>query len=149
LALAQVLFKHGITSFNGYQVQPGQDWQVEWFGIMPECKVALIILSPEYFHSPICVKECLELVKQGELGGGGGIVIIPVQFGMPDTKGRFLGDDMESIKAANLLKQRIKNVLPPPDQGSFTDKWEVNCEILVNRIHVVLDEIATKKTVVR
>jgi hypothetical protein len=132
LALAQVLAKNGITSFNGYQVKAGQDWQEEWYGIMPECKIGIILLSPEYFQSKACVQECLELVKQKK------IKLLPLQFGMPNTTGRFLGEEPSDIKAANMFKLKIKNVLPPPDQGSFDADWEGNARKLVRRIKEML-----------
>jgi len=136
-AIAHVLNRFGFTSFNGYQVKAGQNWQKEWYGIMPQAKIAIIILSPEYFESEACRKECLELIMNNT------IKLIPIQFGMPNMKGYFLGDDVEQIKAANILKQRILNVLPPPDQGSFKDNWEKNCQAMINRIKELLPDTVT------
>ena len=75
-AIANVLRKNGITSFNGYQVKPGEDWQTKWYGKMPRAKLCVLILSEEYFTSTACADECFEVLKQK-----GRVIPLPVQFG--------------------------------------------------------------------
>ena len=132
-AIANVILKNGISSFNGYMVEPGQDWQVEWYGNLPEAKVAILIMSPEYFDSIPCREECTALVKLK-----GKVVPLPLQFGMPKMSGRFLGTEREQIKIGNLIKQRINNHLPPPDQGPFDRNFEGNAKDLVTMVKQIL-----------
>jgi hypothetical protein len=127
-AIANVLRKNGITSFNGYQVKSGDHWQDQWYGNMPEAKVCILILSPEYFDSGPCRDECSAVLKQKS------VFPLPVQFGMPDMSGHFLGETSEQVRMANLLNQRIGNVLPPPDKGVFSDNFEQHAETLVRRV---------------
>ena len=75
-AIANVLRRNGITSFNGYQVKPGEDWQTKWYGKMPEAKLCVLVLSEEYFTSKACVDECLEVLKQKNK-----VISLPIQFG--------------------------------------------------------------------
>ena len=92
-AIANVLREAGIDSFNGYMVAGGEDWQLEWFGFLPEAKVCILILSPdEYFKSKACVNECWEALKAE------GVEILPIQFGLPNMSGRFLGTSPQKIK---------------------------------------------------
>ena len=74
-AIANVLRKNGITSFNGYQVRPGEDWQAKWYGKMPEAKLCVLVLSKEYFKSKACVNECFEVLKNRK------VIPLPIQFG--------------------------------------------------------------------
>ena len=132
-AIANVLRKNNITSFNGKQVKPGENWQEKWYGKMPEAKICVLILSEEYFTSQSCITECLEAVKQQ-----GKIDVLPIQFGTPNMSGDFLGTSTKDKEKANIIKQRILNWLPPPDQGRFQDNFERNAKALVLRICVIL-----------
>ena len=46
--IANFLKKHGIASFNGKQVEVGEDWMQKWLGKMPEADVCL---APRQAHS--------------------------------------------------------------------------------------------------
>ena len=52
--------------------------------------------------------------------------------------GDFLGPSTENKKKANLVKQRINNWLPPPDQGRFQDNFEKNAHAMITRIRQLL-----------
>ena len=43
--IANFLKKHGIASFNGKQVEVGEDWMQKWLGKMPEADVCLALLA--------------------------------------------------------------------------------------------------------
>ena len=116
-ALANVLRENGITSFNGYQVEAGDNWQEAFYGRLPEAQVAILVLSPEYFASDACVKECATILRESK------IKIVPVQFGMPNIQGHFLGEGDDEIMLANLIKSKLGNVYPPPDQGGFHENF--------------------------
>lgn len=109
-AIANVLREAGIDSFNGYMVAGGEDWQDEWFGMLGEAKMCILMLSPEYFQSPACVKECATALKTE------GIKILPIQFGLPEMGGRFLGKSPPEIKLVRdsppLPRRRCASPLP-------------------------------------
>jgi hypothetical protein len=44
-------------SLHNWQVTGGANWQQEWFGVLPECKVLVVMLSKSYFASAACVEE--------------------------------------------------------------------------------------------
>ena len=52
--------------------------------------------------------------------------------------GDFLGLSTDKIEQANLIKQRINNWLPPPDQGRFQDNFEQNAHAMITRIRQLL-----------
>ena len=58
--------------------------------------------------------------------------------GLPDMSGNFLGPSVEQKEQANLIKQRIGNWLPPPDQGHFQDNFEMNAQSMIVRIYQLL-----------
>lgn len=131
-AVANGLHRAGITSFNGYQVPAGHNWQKEWFGVLPECDVLVLMLSKSYFKSEACIKE---LEKACDIG----TPMIPIYLEEVDISGYFLGSTSEQKKTAHYLRQSISgNSLPPPDQGHFqgsgTADFERNMEMLVKTI---------------
>lgn len=130
--IANVLKQGGISSFNGYQVTGGGDWQEEWYGTLPETSVLLPLFSPQYFGSGPCTNEVLTGLKQS------GLAVIPINFGLPSMKGHFLGEGKDNIKKANLIKQRLGNCVPPPDQGTFDDNFQANATALVKLVRDIL-----------
>ena len=131
-AVANVLRENGITSFNGCQVKAGENWQEGWYGRMSKAQAAILLLSPEYFDSDSCVQECSAILKSG-------MKAFPVQYGMPDTKGDFLGDENDKVLTAGLIKQKLGNVYPPPDQGSFHDDFPSHAKRLMELVSEKLD----------
>jgi len=112
-AVANGLREAGVTSFNGYQVTGGQDWQVEWFGVLPECDVLIVMLSQSYFKSEACVNELVAACKARK-------PIIPIYLEKVDVSGSFLGPGTPQRKMANFIRPHIQgNCVPPPDQGFF------------------------------
>eukprot|EP00041_Stephanoeca_diplocostata_P013926 m.249210 g.249210 ORF g.249210 m.249210 type:complete len:358 (+) comp19516_c1_seq5:279-1352(+) len=114
-ALANELKKHGITTFNGYQVRGGEDWQLKWFGKLPKAKSVVVMLSRTFFTSRACVNELHQAVSQRKN-------IIPIFLDdvsvAPDVN--FLGDDDEDIELANFLRTAVgTNRVPPPNEGVF------------------------------
>ena len=133
-AMCNLCRAHNITSFNGYMVKAGEDWQLEWYGLMPEAKVVVLILSPEYFASKNCVKECVTTLRTKSADQ-----ILPVQFGLPNMRGRFLGEGRDEIKSANVIRQRIGNAIPPPDQGTFADDFPKHGAAFIKRLREMLE----------
>ena len=78
--------------------------------------------------------EVLEIQMKGPLKLEGKVAAIPVQFGSPNTSGHFLGESVNEVQDANLIKLRLNNWLPPPDRGTFQDNFEANAERLIARI---------------
>ena len=64
-AIANILKDAGITSFHGYMVRGGDQWEEEWFGIMPSAKFGVVMISEAFLKSKPCVKELRALLKQG------------------------------------------------------------------------------------
>ena len=131
-AVANILKDAGITSFHGYIVEAGQDWEKKWFGKMPRAKVGVVMLSEAFFKSGPCKEELLALIKKGH-------PIIPVVFDMSAHKAMkgdtFLGTDADSIEDANFLKTKMTgNSLPPPDQGVFQTNFDANAAELVKLV---------------
>jgi hypothetical protein len=110
-ALANALRESELPSFNGYQVSGGRDWQLEWFGVLPECQVLVVMLSRSYFKSAACVAELMEACRIGK-------PMIPIYLEDVDISGYFLGTTPEQKKTANFIRKSISgNRVPPPDQG--------------------------------
>jgi hypothetical protein len=131
-AVANALREAGITSFNGYQVTGVQDWQEEWFGVLPECPLLVVMLSKSYFKSPACVAELKAACKSGK-------PMIPIYLDKVDISSYFLGTSVEEKKAANYIRHHIDgNCVPPPDQGFFqgrgTADFQRNIDMLVGAI---------------
>ena len=133
-AIANVLRQHGITSFNGLQVEAGENWQVGWYGRKTQAKLAIIMLSPEYFGSSACAEECKAIVTSK-------IKVIPIQYGMPNTKGNFLGDQEDEIMVAGLIKVKMGNCFPRPDQGGFNDDFPTHAKRLIELVSKKLEDI--------
>ena len=74
--IANFMKKHGIASFNGKQVEVGEDWMQKWLGKMPESDVCLAMLGPEYFASGPCKEELYATAREG-------IPILPIIFETP------------------------------------------------------------------
>eukprot|EP00037_Helgoeca_nana_P012272 m.111242 g.111242 ORF g.111242 m.111242 type:complete len:599 (-) comp21360_c0_seq14:103-1899(-) len=131
-AVANGLRAAGITSFNGYQVTGGENWQQEWFGVLPECEVLVVMLSKSYFPSEACVHELKEACSQRKR-------IIPIYLEEVDISLAFLGQSTQRIKAANFIRPFVSgNCVPPPDQGVFqghgADDFQRNMATLVKTI---------------
>ena len=62
------------------------------------------------------------------------VEILPVQFGMPSMSRGFIGESKTEVKQGNLIKSRVGNCLPPPDQGGFHENWERNAATLVEKL---------------
>jgi hypothetical protein len=133
-AVANALRKEGITSYNGLMVTDG-NWQEKWYGKMDTAKIAIIMLSDEYWKSTACKEELLTLVKKGK------IKKMILRFDVWQLGGHFLGDDEDSVDQAALIKNKLDtNCLPKPDTypdkpgGMFQDDFAGNMEELVKRI---------------
>eukprot|EP00035_Acanthoeca_spectabilis_P017385 m.362309 g.362309 ORF g.362309 m.362309 type:complete len:344 (+) comp16649_c1_seq9:5068-6099(+) len=118
--VAGTLEANGISVFHGEKVQPGDDWQVEWFGRILRCRVAIVMLSQSYFRSKSCSDELIALLKSN-------IKIIPVIVGSGVKKTMrksFLGESPEQKMRANYIRARLTmNWLPAPqdNHGIFDD----------------------------
>ena len=75
----------------------------------------------------------------------GRVIPLPVQFGMPNMSADFLGPSTENKEQANLIKLRIKNWLPPPDQGRFQDNFEKNARAMIARINELIHRADVEK----
>ena len=62
--IANFLKQNGITSFNGKQVEAGQDWMQKWLGKMPEADVCLAMISGPYFESEPCKEEIYKTARE-------------------------------------------------------------------------------------
>ena len=62
--IANFLKKHGIASFNGKQVEVGEDWMQKWLGKMPEADVCLALISGPYFESGPCKEEIYKTARE-------------------------------------------------------------------------------------
>lgn len=112
-AVANGFRKAKITSFNGYQVIGGENWQMAWFGVLPECKMVVVMLSKSYFTSKACIHELVEACSQRK-------PMIPIYLEDVDISGYFLGSSPEQKMQANFIRPFIsRNCVPPPDKGRF------------------------------
>jgi len=119
-ALAHELEKHDVDTFNGYQVTGGANWMVEFFSMIPECKVLVAMFSKSYFESEACIKELIGALMQGK-------PVIPIFLEEVNMVGHFLGEEVQQIKNANFINtQVVGNCIPPPDQGFFPGKGTVD-----------------------
>mmetsp|Transcript_25616 Transcript_25616/g.67136 ORF Transcript_25616/g.67136 Transcript_25616/m.67136 type:complete len:393 (+) Transcript_25616:1536-2714(+) len=116
LALVNELKLHGITTFNGYQVSGGKNWQAEFFGVLPESKVVVAMISKRYWRSTACIAELKAALLHKK-------PVIPLYLEEAPRKGHFLGESVEQIKDANLINTFMdRNCVPPLDQGFFMGK---------------------------
>eukprot|EP00039_Didymoeca_costata_P006790 m.93239 g.93239 ORF g.93239 m.93239 type:complete len:178 (+) comp13393_c0_seq1:163-696(+) len=147
LATARELkFEHQIESFNGYQVEGGEDWQQRWFGVLgdPDCKIVVAMLSRAYFKSPACIEEIKKAVSEKKY-------TIPVYLediaDIIDT--HFLGTDINARMDAGYLRVNVlrQNLIPPKDQGWFPGadigQFKQNVKMLAERIQDVLGTSST------
>merc|ERR1711935_169068 len=106
--------EHSIDTFNGYQVPSGENWMTVYFGMIPECKVLVAMMSKSYFKSEACLEELRAAIEQQK-------PVIPVFLEAVDTTGHFLGETRDQVMLANLIRVKVlsKNCVPPPDQGFF------------------------------
>lgn len=114
-------------------VKGGDNWQETWFGVMPETKVAIVMLSEAFFQSEACVDEMAAILKEPGLSKR----VIPVFVSPIDmSKGSdFLGSSKSEKRQANFFRTKIDgNCIPPPDEGLFQDNWERNVELLSKRV---------------
>jgi hypothetical protein len=112
-ALSNGLTDHSIDCFNGYMVTGGDNWQDEWFGLLPESKCVVAMLSKSYFRSGACIEEILAACRLRK-------PVIPIYVEPVDISGRFLGENYDQVKQANFLRPFLSgNCIPPPDQGMF------------------------------
>jgi hypothetical protein len=148
-ALSNELRQAGITTFNGYMVKGGQDWQEKWFGHLPMAKICVAMMSSSYFGSQACIDEIKAACSEK-------IHIIPVFLEHADMRVGFLGPDEESIIRGNFLRTRLSgNCIPPPDkgffQGSNASDFKRNCRLLATEIKRVLqtmtDNLSSPKMV--
>ena len=120
-------------------VEAGQNWQLEWYGVLPEAKVVIVMLSRAFFKSKACVKELITALSQNKY-------VIPLYLEDVPLKGSFLGETPKQKKEANFIKMKLLsgNCIPPPDQGHFpgqgADDFLRNAETLVDRIQHVTDD---------
>ena len=56
-AAANYLKDRGITSFNGYMTEGGEDWKEAWYGRLSEAKIVLVMVSEMYWRSTNCIDE--------------------------------------------------------------------------------------------
>ena len=127
--LANHLRSHGIASFNGKQVEPGEDWMQKWLGKMPEAEVCIAMLSGPYFNSGPCKAELYATARED-------IPILPVIFETPPPlKKGFFGTSDDEREKGNFVKAKIGNFLPTPDLGLFQDNWEAYGEFKPEEVH--------------
>jgi hypothetical protein len=120
-------------------VKGGQDWQKEWFGLLPESKVVVLMMSKSFLESAACMKELEAAIKTE-------IPIIPVYLEKVNMYGHYLGESEQNIKDAHFFRANLTgNAIPPVDQGFFQtgdpdpktfdkDHWERNMDTLAARI---------------
>ena len=126
--VANHLRSHGIASFNGKQVEPGEDWMQKWLGKMPEADVCIALLSPDYFKSGPCKKEIFCAARQGKH-------IIPVIFETPPPmKKGYFGKSVDEREKGNFVLQELGNWLPPPEEGLFQDNFERNLAKCIEQV---------------
>mmetsp|Transcript_25032 Transcript_25032/g.65265 ORF Transcript_25032/g.65265 Transcript_25032/m.65265 type:complete len:293 (+) Transcript_25032:2-880(+) len=111
-ALVNEFKKHGIESFNGAQVEAGEDWVIEYIGALAEAKVLISMISKTYWKSAACMDELRDGLKMGKK-------VIHVFLEDAPADGHFLGETKDQINLANFVKTRLGNCFPPPDKGFF------------------------------
>ena len=93
--IANFLKKHGIASFNGKQVEVGEDWMQKWLGKMPEADVCLALISGPYFESGPCKEEIYKTAREK-------IPILPIIFETPPPlKKGFFGTSVDERENAS------------------------------------------------
>ena len=105
--VANFLKKNGIASFNGKQVEAGQDWMQKWLGKMPDADVCLAMISADYFASGPCKEEIYETTRKG-------IPILPIIFETPPPQRRRRRKEKKENKSNNnsLFARDLASVRP-------------------------------------
>jgi len=141
-AAANYLKDRGITSFNGYMTEGGEDWKEAWYGRLSEAKLVLVMVSEMYWRSELCIDELVTACREKDSR-----YIIPVFLTLsPDSmmKRGFLGPADEQIQRGNFIKTRIAgNAIPSIDQGSFAETdalFQRNLELLASKAEELCDE---------
>ena len=91
--IANFMKKHGISSFNGKQVEAGEDWMQKWLGKMPEADVCLAMISGPYFESEPCKEEIYKTAREK-------IPILPIIFETPPPLSAPLHSPPKLVKRA-------------------------------------------------
>lgn len=118
--IANFLKENGIASFNGKQVESGEDWMQKWLGKLPDAKVCIAMLSPSYFESGPCKEEIYRAMRLDD----DDVVVLPIIFEKPPPlKKGYFGSSVVERERGNFVAQKIGNFLPTPDQGLFQDNW--------------------------
>ena len=95
--IANFLKKHGIASFNGKQVEAGEDWMQKWLGKMPEADVCLALISGPYFESGPCKEEIYKTAREK-------IPILPIIFETPPPLKKGFFGAAEGIRAIDIVR---------------------------------------------
>ena len=111
--IANFLKKHGIASFNGKQVEAGEDWMQKWLGKMPEADVCLALISGPYFESGPCKEEIYKTAREK-------IPILPIIFETGD-KLYFTGTS-NTFPSGNKVTHGAQCEVMGPADGQWKDK---------------------------
>jgi len=79
-----------------YQVSGGKNWQAEFFGVLPESKVVVAMISKRYWRSTACIAELKAALLHKK-------PVIPLYLEEAPRKGHFLGESVEQIKVGCAL----------------------------------------------
>eukprot|EP00035_Acanthoeca_spectabilis_P007311 m.135187 g.135187 ORF g.135187 m.135187 type:complete len:1052 (-) comp13897_c0_seq1:323-3478(-) len=127
----------GISHYHGEMCPASRSWQVEWFGRVERCSVAVVLLSPGYLQSRACLKELLALLQCSRLTDADRIIPVVVAPGVREAlHGNFAGDTYQGQLQASAVRTLCnRNWLPPPDRGTFSNDFNGNATTLVELIH--------------
>lgn len=103
--LAHYLKDNGIHSFNGLQVESGDNWRQVWFEKLRYSKILIVMMSPSYINSGACMEEINATTKYPSLR------IIPLLY--------------EPVQETCSILSEI-NWLPAPGKGLFQDNFQEN-----------------------
>jgi hypothetical protein len=137
--MSKFLDDRRISNFHGRMVKAGDNWQTIWYSKMDTAKVAILMLSPEFFKSEACVSETEKILQKKGLKDR----VIPIFLEPVSMDGDFLGTTTRQQQLAAFFRVNLAgNSLPPPDKGTFPNNYDTNMTDLTKRVIELLHAAA-------
>lgn len=152
-AISNFLNQKNIPCFHGGMVKGAQHWEKEWMSHQESAEIALIMLSPPYFESEACLMELFQISTNLE---NQQVIFIELEpavtantFKIENFVGSKLVDKLKKKKLAPKdfkkddvvakMKEALSyNMTPPPDEGTFPQRYIRNLALLADRVAEML-----------
>eukprot|EP00039_Didymoeca_costata_P023590 m.348474 g.348474 ORF g.348474 m.348474 type:complete len:185 (-) comp37452_c0_seq1:219-773(-) len=127
--LGAELWKAGYASVLPHTVGGSRNFRRRvWFGEMPDCAVAVVLLSPRYFESEECIEQLVTLCQENP-------AIIPIVVGPINIQGDFLGEGKVQRRDGNFIRHSIGSNLFPRGNACFDAGKREHIEFVLSLVN--------------